>query len=145
MLALPLSATATPTTRRCCWPTTCFGGGGNSRLWTRIRETEGLSYDVRSTRRLEPHRRQLAAGPSSAIFAPQNREKVEAAVMAELERARRDGFAQAELDEGRKGLLNLLPAGRAQDAAVAGQLASEPLPRAARSRSRRTSTRRSPR
>ena len=25
-----------------------LGGGGNSRLWKRIRETRGLSYDVRS-------------------------------------------------------------------------------------------------
>ena len=25
-----------------------FGSGGSSRLWKRIREAEGLSYDVRS-------------------------------------------------------------------------------------------------
>ncbi|MBZ8138515.1 peptidase M16 [Rubrivivax gelatinosus] len=99
-----------------------FGGGTSSRLWTRVRETEGLSYDVRSTidwNRLEPN----STWSVSAIFAPQNRAKVEAAVMAELEKARRDGFTQAELDAGRKGLLNVLQLQRAQDGAVAGQLA----------------------
>ncbi|HSM22842.1 MAG TPA: insulinase family protein, partial [Rubrivivax sp.] len=82
-----------------------FGLGGNSRLWTRIRETEGLSYDVRSM-----------LGWSStddntpwtvtAIFAPGNQPKVEAALKEELARSLKDGFTQQELEQGRAGLLN---------------------------------------
>jgi zinc protease len=99
-----------------------FGLGGNSRLWTRIRETEGLSYDVRSM-----------LGWSStddntpwtvtAIFAPGNQPKVEAALKEELARSLKNGFTQQELDQGRAGLLNFRRLSRAQDAAVAGALA----------------------
>jgi zinc protease len=99
-----------------------FGLGGNSRLWTRIRETEGLSYDVRSM-----------LGWSStddntpwtvtAIFAPANQPKVEAALKEELARSLKEGFTQQELDQGRAGLLNFRRLSRAQDATVAGALA----------------------
>lgn len=100
-----------------------FGGSTSSRLWTRVRETEGLSYDVRSSidwNRIEAN----STWAVSAIFAPQNRAKVEAAVMAELDKARREGFNQAEFEAGRKGLLNTLRLMRAQDPVVAGQLTS---------------------
>jgi len=98
------------------------GQGGTSRLWTRIREKEGLSYDVRSTvqwNAFEPNSRWVA----SAIFAPQNRAKVETAWREELQRATREGFTQAELDEARSALLNFRRLGRAQDDAVAAQAA----------------------
>ena len=55
-----------------------LGGGGNSRLWKRIREGEGLSYDVRagvSWSSFEPN----SPWQASAIYAPQVRSKVEAA------------------------------------------------------------------
>jgi len=97
-----------------------FGGGGNSRLWKRIRETEGLSYDVRSVvewSSLEPNSRWL----SSAIFAPQNRVRVEAAWREELARSVKDGFTQAELDEARTSLLNYRRLARAQDAVLASR------------------------
>ena len=71
-----------------------FDLGGNSRLWTRIRETEGLSYDVRSV-----------LGWSStddntpwtvtAIFAPGNQPKVEAALKEELARSLKEGFTRS--------------------------------------------------
>jgi zinc protease len=98
-----------------------LGGNGDSRLWKRIRQTEGLSYDVRTGiewNPYEPNSRFHAA----AIFAPQNRPRVEAAFADELERARRDGFTQAELDAARTGLLNLRRLARAQDEVVVGQL-----------------------
>jgi zinc protease len=59
---------------------------------------------------------------ASAIFAPQNRAKVETALQEEVARALQDGFSQAELDAGRNGLLNQRRLARAQDAAVAGML-----------------------
>ncbi len=99
-----------------------FGLGGNSRLWTRIRETEGLSYDVRSVlgwSSIDDN----TDWTVSAIFAPQNQPKVEAALKEELARSLKDGFTQLELDQGRAGLLNFRRLSRAQDAGVAGQLA----------------------
>ena len=96
------------------------GGGGSSRLWLRIREKEGLSYDVRSSvewNAQEPNSRWV----SSAIFAPQNQPKVEAAWREELQRATREGFTQAELDEAKSGLLNFRRLSRAQDDVLAGQ------------------------
>jgi zinc protease len=96
-----------------------FGGSGSSRLWTRIRETEGLSYDVRSFvqwNSFEPN----SAWLSSAIFAPQNLPRVEAAWRDELARSLKEGFTAAELDEAKAGLLNSRRLARAQDAVVAG-------------------------
>jgi len=96
-----------------------LGSGGNSRLWKRIREGEGLSYDVRSVidwSSVEPH----SIWMSSAIFAPQNQPKVEAALKDEIARALKDGFTEQELAEGRAGLLNFRRLSRAQDGSVAG-------------------------
>jgi zinc protease len=97
------------------------GLGGTSRLWTRIREKEGLSYDVRSVMQWNPHEPN-SRWVASAIFAPQNRAKVEAAWREELERATREGFTQAELDEAKSALANFRRLARAQDDGVASQL-----------------------
>lgn len=99
-----------------------LGSGGSSRLWKRIREVEGLSYDVRSSigwNNFEAHSQWTA----SAIFAPQNQPKVEAAFREELARALKDGFTAQELAEGQRGLLSFRRLSRAQDATVAGALA----------------------
>ena len=100
-----------------------LGGGGNSRLWKRIRETEGLSYDVRSGiswSQFEPN----SDWQASAIFAPQNRVKVEAAFQEELARALKDGFSATELEEGKRGLLSFRRLSRAQDGRVAAALSN---------------------
>src|SRR5207244_2311917 len=70
-------------------------GGGflNSRLATRIRQKEGLSYGIGS---------QISASPldksgsftASAIYAPQNAGKLEAAFKEEIARALKDGFTE---------------------------------------------------
>jgi zinc protease len=100
-----------------------FGAGGSSRLWKRIRETEGLSYGVGSS--IQWGQIDLnARWTSSAIFAPQNLARVETAWRDELARSLKDGFTQAELDEARNALLNTRRLGRAQDAAVASQALS---------------------
>ena len=98
-----------------------LGGDANARLWARIREKDGLSYDVRSYvlwNNFEP----ASQWRASAIFAPRNQPKVEAALKEEVARALKEGFSQKELDEGRNGLLNQRRLGRAQDPAVAGAL-----------------------
>ena len=95
-----------------------LGSGGNSRLWKRIRETEGLSYDVRSTVQWNGHE-QHSVWQASAIFAPQNAAKVEAAFKEEVARALKEGFTPRELSEGQRGLLNFRRLSRAQDASIA--------------------------
>lgn len=100
-----------------------LGLGGNSRLWKRIRESEGLSYDVRSMvswNSREPH----STWTASAIFAPQNAARVEQAFREEVARALRDGFTAQELSEGQRGLLNFRRLSRAQDGSIAATLAS---------------------
>jgi len=100
-----------------------LGGGGNSRLWKRIRETEGLSYDVRtgvSWNTQEPN----SAWTASAIFAPGNQPKVEASFNDELAKALKDGFTAQELSEGKNGLLSFRRLSRAQDGVLASTLAS---------------------
>jgi len=100
-----------------------LGSGGSSRLWTRIRETEGLSYSVYSQiawNNFEPNSNWLAG----AIFAPQNRAKVETALREELARALKDGFSAKELDAARNGLLSFRRLSRAQDDVLASALAS---------------------
>jgi zinc protease len=99
-----------------------FGLGGNSRLWTRIREREGLSYDVRSFIDWNPHEPN-SGWTVTAIFAPENQPRVERALQEELARSLDQGFTQQELDEGRQGLLNFRRLSRAQDSVVAGAMA----------------------
>ncbi|HMV48063.1 MAG TPA: insulinase family protein, partial [Blastocatellia bacterium] len=98
-------------------------GGGflNSRLAVRIRQKDGLSYGVGS---------QLGAGAidktgnffTFAIYAPQNRDKLEKAFKEELERALKDGFTAEELESAKKGWLQSRQVSRAQDAELAGKL-----------------------
>jgi zinc protease len=79
-----------------------FGTGGNSRLWKRIREKDGLSYDVTAAldwSAIDDN----TSWNVSAIFAPQNQPKVEAAFKEELARSLKDGFTQDELAEGSRG------------------------------------------
>jgi zinc protease len=96
-----------------------MGGGGDARLWRRIREQEGLSYSVHSA--IEWGQRDLnSQWVVSAIFAPQNRLKVERAFQEELERSLANGFTQAELSAAQGSLLSFRQLGRAND----GRLAS---------------------
>ena len=100
-------------------------GGGflNSRLPTRIRQEEGLSYGVGS---------QLAVPPvddgglflTYAIFAPENGDRVVDAFRDELRRALEEGFTQEELDAAKRGFLDAQQNGRSNDRALAGQLSN---------------------
>jgi zinc protease len=111
------------------WPALMLGnfmfGGGflNSRLATRIRQRDGLSYTVSSG---------LSAGAMDevgsftafAIYAPQNAERLEAALREELGRVLEKGFTAEELEKARGGLLEYRQSGRAQDGGLARTLAS---------------------
>jgi zinc protease len=98
-----------------------LGGGSGSRLWKRIRETDGLSYGVGTSVQWSPFE---ANSPwqAYAIFAPQNRAKVEAAFNEEITRALNGGFSSKELSEGISSLLNYRRLNRAQDAYLASAI-----------------------
>ena len=97
-----------------------FGGGAslNSRLMERIRQKDGLSYGGDSD---------LTAGSLdragsfviSAIAAPQNLAKVDAAVKDELARALKDGFSEEEVARAKSGIVQQRMQARAQDASLA--------------------------
>ena len=98
-----------------------LGQGGSSRLWLRVREREGLSYDVRTGVDWNPHEPN-SMWQASAIFAPQNRAKVEAGFREEVARALKDGFTERELEEAKKGLLSGRALARSQDGNLASAL-----------------------
>ncbi|MEX8503857.1 MAG: M16 family metallopeptidase [Leptothrix ochracea] len=100
------------------------GPGGDSRLWLRIREKEGLSYDVRSQiqwSNVEPH----SIWSASVSFAPQNAVRVETAFREEVARAFKDGFTAKELASGQQSLLSFRKLSRAQDGALAAAMVSQ--------------------
>lgn len=93
----------------------------NSRLATRIRQKEGLSYGVGSFLHLNRDVADSSFG-AYAIYAPENRERLERAFGEELARVLRDGYSSAEVDAARQSLLQSRRLGRAQDGGLAGLL-----------------------
>ncbi|WP_296001833.1 pitrilysin family protein [Rugamonas sp.] len=96
-----------------------FGDGGlKSRLMDRIRQKDGLSYGGGSG---------LTAGETdragsfsvNAIAAPQNLQKLQAAIRQELERAVKDGFTAAEVAGAKSGLLQQRVQNRSKDGVLA--------------------------
>jgi len=100
-----------------------FGGSSDSRLMRRIREKEGLSYSVGSFLSADSFSERGAFGVY-AIYAPQNRAKVEAAFNEELRSALSAGFSPEEIDAGKKGFLQARQLARSNDENLAGRLAS---------------------
>lgn len=98
-----------------------FGGSTSARLWMRVREKEGLSYDVRSRLVMNPYE-PFSRLEGWAIFAPQNRARVETAFAEEFERASKSGFQAAEIEAAKKGILNFRQLARAQDDWLASDL-----------------------
>ncbi|HEX3098786.1 MAG TPA: pitrilysin family protein [Usitatibacter sp.] len=94
------------------------GAGFDSRLASRIRQKEGLSYGVGSQLEVGSIDR-AGAWSAYAIAAPQNVAKVETALREELSRALKDGFTQAELDAAKSGILQIRAQNRSQDRALA--------------------------
>jgi zinc protease len=98
-------------------------GGGflNSRLATRIRQKDGLSYGVGS---------QFSAGSldnigsffAYAIYAPENVNKLETAYKEEIQKAVTEGFTAEEVAAAKSGWSQQRTVGRAQDGVVANTL-----------------------
>jgi zinc protease len=100
-----------------------FGGGTAGIIWKRIREKEGISYSIGSSMNasaFEPH----TLWQTGAIYAPQNRERLQNAFAEEIGRAVKDGFTADELKDAKSGLLQARRLARAQDAGLANTLAT---------------------
>ena len=99
-----------------------MGGGLKSRLWLRIREKEGLSYQVQSGfgAGIAEKNAQFTA---FAGFNPDKAAKVESAFKEEIARALKDGFPADEVDTAKKAFLEERQLGRAQDGNLAVVLA----------------------
>lgn len=99
-------------------------GGGllNSRLSTRIRQKEGISYAVGTGFTAHPIDSE-GSFTAYAIYAPQNVAKLEAAFKEEIARALKDGFTAEEVEAAKKGFLQAWQLGRSQDGSLASKLA----------------------
>lgn len=98
-----------------------LGGSPAARLPARVREKEGLSYSTYAYLNSSPFD-EASSFHVSAIFAPQNKARVEAAIREELERALREGFGEAELADGKKSYLEARRLARARDRTLASRL-----------------------
>lgn len=100
-------------------------GGGflNSRLATRIRQKDGLSYGVSSSFSVSSMD-ETGAFTANAIYAPQNVKKLELAFREELDRVLKDGFTDEEVAQAKAGWLLAQKRSRGNDAGIANILAS---------------------
>jgi zinc protease len=94
------------------------GSGLSNRLMVRVRQKEGLSYEVGSGVSLGSRER-YSTFSINGLSAPQNVNRAEQAVREELDRALKDGFTAAEVDDAKKGLLQSRTLNRSQDPVVA--------------------------
>ncbi len=100
-------------------------GGGflNSRLATRIRQKEGLSYGVGSWFNAGSEDESAMFG-SYAIYAPENLEKLEIAYKEEIQKVLDSGFTDEEITAAKSGWLQRQVVRRAEDGRLVGSLNS---------------------
>lgn len=99
-----------------------LGGSYTSRLWTRVREREGLSYVVGSSLHADSLDR-VGFFSVDASVAPQNMGKLEQAIREEIGRALSDGFSSSEIASAKSAILQARLLGRSTDRGLAGELA----------------------
>ncbi|HMA98096.1 MAG TPA: insulinase family protein, partial [Wenzhouxiangella sp.] len=100
-------------------------GGGflSSRLATRIRDQEGLSYGVGGgfgASSLD----EIASFQAYAMFAPENRGRLVEVLFEELNRVVDEGFDAEEVEAGRRGYLQQREIQRSNDGSLAGMINS---------------------
>jgi len=100
-------------------------GGGflNSRLATRIRQKEGISYGVGSNfgaGSIDP----IGSFAFFAIYAPENLERLEKAFQEEFNKVITDGFTAEEVSAAKTGWLQSRTVSRAQDGGLSSMLAN---------------------
>lgn len=91
-------------------------GGGflNSRLATRIRQKEGISYGVGSFFGADSFDKTGSFG-IYAIYAPENLPRLEVAIKEEIDKVVATGFTDKEIEEAKKGMLQNFNVSRSQD------------------------------
>jgi zinc protease len=99
-----------------------FGGSPESRLFTRIRIKDGLSYGAGGQFSL-PTVDDGGALTVYAISAPQNTPKVEVDFNEELQKALKDGFTDDEVAKAKKMWLDQAKVSRTEEGSIAGLLA----------------------
>ncbi|HEY0777563.1 MAG TPA: pitrilysin family protein [Gemmatirosa sp.] len=101
-------------------------GGGflNSRLATRIRQKDGISYGVGSQFGADALD-STATFTTYAIYAPQNVDRLEKAFREEMARAAKDGFTADEVAQAKAGWLQNRQTNRAQDGWLAHALGNQ--------------------
>uniref|UniRef100_UPI00374D288E insulinase family protein n=1 Tax=Undibacterium sp. TaxID=1914977 RepID=UPI00374D288E len=98
-----------------------LGGSTNSRILERIRQKDGISYGGGSY--LNPSSVDESANfVVVAIFAPQNRSKLETGLREEMTRAIRSGFTAAEIEDAKKSLAQQFQLSRSQDNELAAEI-----------------------
>jgi zinc protease len=97
------------------------GGSAGARLFTRVREKEGLSYDVFSFLRV-PTFGTNAAWSFGFIANPQNAAKAEASLRDELQKLIGGALTEEEFNAQRSSFLDQRLVRRGSDATLAGQL-----------------------
>jgi zinc protease len=100
-----------------------LGGSSTARLPGRVREKEGLSYSTFSSFNASAFD-EAGSFRIGAIFAPQNRSRVERAIREEVARAVGEGFSAEEVRAGKQALLEQRRMARTQDRALANRLSS---------------------
>jgi zinc protease len=100
-------------------------GGGflNSRLASRLRQKDGLSYGAGSYLSASADEPSGSFG-AYAIYAPENLDKLLAGFREELDKVLKDGFTEQEIAEAKSGILQSNQLRRAQDGALSGTLAA---------------------
>jgi len=99
-----------------------FGGGFlNSRLATRVRQKEGISYGISSSIGADP-RDKLASYMVYAIYNPENKDRLNKAIQEEFARLNKEGFSADEVKAAKSGYLQNRAVSRAQDNVLTGRL-----------------------
>ncbi|MBX2900987.1 MAG: insulinase family protein [Cyclobacteriaceae bacterium] len=98
-----------------------LGGGTASRLFSRIRGKEGLSYGVGSNF-FAGTLDNIGTFSAYAIYAPENGAKLEEIFKEEILKAINEGFTEEEVAAAKSGWAQGNAINRAQDAAIAGTL-----------------------
>jgi zinc protease len=98
-------------------------GGGfiSSRLATRIRQREGISYSVGSQLQVSSLDRS-GSFTVRAIYAPENAARLETAFTEEIARALAEDFTAEEIKTAKTGMLQSRQVSRAQDPELAARL-----------------------
>lgn len=101
-----------------------FGGGSlSSRLGDRVRQKEGLSYSVASNFAASPFEPRASLS-ISAIYNPENRDRLSAVIAEEVKRLLEQGVTPDELLRAKAGYLQQRTVSRSSDAAVVSLLGS---------------------